>query len=134
MPPEYSVTRKKCLLRKKNISTCKNVILQIYTVKATIYNITKYFNTTGSHYNFRGIFIFSLSLIVTKACQKFTVFCPFCLAVSLDTFCWFFSLLGWLLTPDFHHYSCLVSLLKLVLPLLVYLTATNSLQMGLPTL
>ena len=40
MPPE-----------KKIISTFKNVILQIYTVKATTHNITKYYNTTGSHYS-----------------------------------------------------------------------------------
>ena len=39
MPPE-----------KKIISTFKNVILQIYTVQGTTHNITKYYNTTGSHY------------------------------------------------------------------------------------
>ena len=73
MPPEYSETRKKCLLRKNFISTCKHVILQIYTVTSTTYNVTKYYYTAGSDYNFKGILIFSLeSYTVANACQKFT--------------------------------------------------------------
>ena len=105
MSPEYFVTRKKYFLRNKFISTCKHVI-----VKATAYN-TKYYNTAGSHYNFRGIFSFSLeSYTLANACQKFIVLCPFCLAVQRNLsfscwFCWFFfHSFGWLLSPGFHHY------------------------------
>ena len=54
-----------------------NVILQIYTVKATIYNITKPYNTTGSHYNFRGIFIFSLESYSDQCLSKIQSFAHF---------------------------------------------------------
>ena len=82
MPPEYFVTRKKCLLRKKVLSSI--IILQVHI-------------TTSEAFSF-----FHLSLIVANVCQKFTVFYPFCLAVerylsfsckvSVARFCWFFSL------------------------------------------
>ena len=61
------------------------------------------------------LLLFHLSLIVANACQKFTVFSPFCLAVKKYVRFSYKVLLvlnshsfGWLLTPCFHHYSCFI--------------------------
>ena len=62
MPPEYFVTR-------KNTSYEKKVLSSIITLQVHI--------TTSEASSF-----FDLSLIVANACQKFTVFDRFCLAVQ----------------------------------------------------
>ena len=55
--------------KKKIILTCKNVILQIYTVKATTYNI-KYYNTTDSHYS--GQCLSKITKVLKFLLQGFT--------------------------------------------------------------
>ena len=102
MPPE-----------KKIILTCKNVILQIYTVKTTTYNITKYYNTTASRYSGQCLSKIHSLLPILPSCTKVLQFLLQGFTGSSHSF-------GWLLTHGFHHYSCLVSLVIVFLPLLVY--------------
>ena len=127
MPPE-----------KKFTSTCKHVILQRYTVKATTSQsiTTLQVDITLS----QAFSFFHLSLISDQCLSKIHkqsfahVTCVQVLKFLLQGFAGSSHSFGWLLTPGFQCYSCLASFAITFMPLLVYLTAINSLQRGKPIL
>ena len=92
-------------IQSHTVSYCSaiKVILQIYTVKATTYNITKYYNTTDSHYSGQCLSKIHSLLPILPSCTKVLSF--------LARFYWFFSLFWlaahpWLPSLQLSCFSC----------------------------